>query len=68
MRVVSNQALRHSQLSRSRDRMTKTRVEDAADRLKHAAIHIDEAHAKPAMLEHLQERLGALTDYSLAEV
>ena len=44
----------------------KKHVEEAADRLKHASVRIDEARAKPATLEHLQEWLGALTDYSCA--
>jgi hypothetical protein len=44
----------------------KQHVEEAADRLKDASVRIDEARAKPATLEHLQEWLGALTDYSRA--
>lgn len=44
----------------------KKHVEEAADRLKHASVRIDEARAKPVTLEHLQEWLGALTDYSHA--
>ena len=44
----------------------KKYVEEAADRLKDASLRIDEARAKPATLGHLQEWLGALTDYSRA--
>jgi hypothetical protein len=41
-------------------------LEEAAGRLKQAAVRIDEARAKPPTLEHLQEWLDALTDYSFA--
>lgn len=44
----------------------KKHVEEAADRLKHASVRIDEARAKPPTPEHLQEWLGSLTDYSRA--
>jgi hypothetical protein len=41
-------------------------LEEAASKLEQAAVRIDEARAKPATLEHLQEWLEALTDYSFA--
>jgi hypothetical protein len=40
--------------------------EEAATRLKAAAARIDAARAKPLKIEHLQEWLAALTDFSLA--
>ena len=41
-------------------------LEEAAVRLKQAAVHIDAAREKPPTLKALQQWLSAVTDFSLA--
>lgn len=42
-------------------------LDEAVARLKQALVRIDVARAKPLTLETLQEWLGALTDYAVAQ-